>query len=308
MAGGQGLVDVTNPGFHTSLSDVSSPRNGPGSADVSNPGFQTSHTDVSSPRNGSEPAPEKGPRPVDAREPGGFGGDLGYRARLMFRLMTVNLLHDRCDVAGFSRLLERLDPDVVVTQELGPTCADILGSAYPHHRLRPALDFTGRGIATRLPVSFGDVDMPGRPGTSATLELDSGVVRMAGVHLLNPINFPWWASVKDRGRQLERLFAWLEEDIETPVVVAGDFNASPRWPAYRRTAARLADLVAERAARAGVQPERTWSWRPGWPRLLRIDHVFGRDVKATHVEVHTIRGTDHAPVVVDLELLSRAPR
>lgn len=220
----------------------------------------------------------------------------------MFRLMTVNLLHDRCDVADFASALERFDPDVVVTQELGPICADVLASAYPGHRLRPALDFTGRGIATRLPATFGDVDMPGRPGTSASLDVGGGVVRLAGIHLLNPITFPWGLSVRGRGRQLRGLFEWLDEDVDTPVVVAGDFNASPRWPAYKSTAARLTDLVAERATRDGLRAERTWAWRPGWPRLLRIDHVFGRGVTADHVGVHTIAGTDHAPLVVDLAL------
>lgn len=215
--------------------------------------------------------------------------------------MTANLLHEYCDAADFARILEKHDPDVVVTQELGPRAADVLASAYPNHRIRPALDFTGRGIATRLEAEFGDIDMPGRDGTSAVFEVDGSPLRLAGIHLLNPVNFPWWSTVRDRRAQLDGLFHWIERS-RGPVLVAGDFNASPRWPAYRQVRARLVDLVAEWADRAGTEAERTWAYRPGWPRLLRIDHVFGRGVVATGVSVDTIRGTDHHPVIVDLEL------
>lgn len=212
--------------------------------------------------------------------------------------MTSNLLHEHADAAHFAAVLAEHDPDVVVTQELGPRCADVLASAYLHHRLRPALDFTGRGIATRLDVVFGDIDMPGRHGTSASLQVDGHTVRLAGVHLLNPLHFPWWVTARARGRQLDGLFEWMDKG-EDPVVVAGDFNASPRWPAYRRTAERLTDLVLE----AHPEAERTWSWRPGWPRLLRIDHVFGSGVRATDISVSSIEGTDHVALIVDLEAI-----
>lgn len=216
--------------------------------------------------------------------------------------MTVNLLHVRSDANHFARVLERLNPDVVVVQELGPYCAEVLASVYPNHRLRPSLDFVGRGIATRLDATFGDIDLPGRPGTSAVLDVKGTAVRVAGMHLLNPLHFPWWVTARDRGRQLDGLFRWLDIGDDGPVVIAGDFNASPRWPAYKMVVSRLTDLVSERAEREGVDPDRTWGWRPGWPRLLRIDHVFGDGVEATEVIVEPVRGTDHRALVVDIEL------
>lgn len=221
----------------------------------------------------------------------------------MFRLLTANLLHDLCDAGDFARLVERLDPDVIVTQELGPFCADVVAGAYPNHRLRPALDFTGRGMATRFEARFGDIEMPGRMGTSAVLDVDGRPVRVAGVHLLNPVVFPWWRSARGRGRQLGGLFSWLDDDSSTPTVVAGDFNASPSWPVYRKTAARLTDLVEQWASGAGTNAAPTWGWRPGWPRLLRIDHVFGSGVRAREVGVHPVEGSDHASLVVDLEIV-----
>lgn len=218
-----------------------------------------------------------------------------------FSLMTSNLLHEYCDVSDFARVVEQYDPDVVVTQELGPGPADVLAAAYPNHRLRPSLDFTGRGIATRLDVEFDNIDMPGRDGTAAVVQVDDLAVRLAGVHLLNPIHFPWWVAAGNRGRQLDGLMRWAQSGTG-PVVVAGDFNASPLWPAYKRMAGRFDDLIVEWAESSDRGAERTWAWRPGWPLLLRIDHVFGLGVEAANVEVVPIKGTDHRAIVVDLEV------
>jgi endonuclease/exonuclease/phosphatase (EEP) superfamily protein YafD len=216
------------------------------------------------------------------------------------RLMTVNLLHDHCDPSDFARVLGEVEPDVVVTQELGPMCADVLASRYPNHRLRPALGFVGRGIATRLEATFDDIDMPGRPGTEAILAVGEHSVHLAGVHLLNPIQFPWWEMVRTRRGQLSGLFEWLDQRGNGPVIVAGDFNASPRWPAYRQMARHLDDLAADWAERVGADTQRTWGWRPGWPRMLRIDHIFGHGIVADEVQVVPVLGSDHAAVVADL--------
>lgn len=219
-----------------------------------------------------------------------------------FRLMTVNLLHERSDPSFFARVLERVAPDVVVTQELGPFSADVVASAFPNHRLRPALGFTGRGVATRFDVEFDDIDMPGRPGTAAVLDVAGTTVSLAGIHLLNPVHFPWWVTARGRGHQLEGLFTWLDQAGDGPLLVAGDFNASPRWPAYKQMAGRLTDVVADWAEREGRKTERTWGWRPGWPKMLRIDHVFGAGVSATEVRIQPMLGSDHSAVIVDVEV------
>ena len=219
------------------------------------------------------------------------------------RLMTSNLLHGGADVDAYRRLLNRLEPDVVVTQELGFGYVEVLTERYDNHYLHPSDDFTGRGIATHLDAEFGDIPMPARFGTSATLDFGGKPWNLAGVHLLNPIGFPWWTSVTTRSGQLEAIDLW-SQTVSGPSIVAGDFNASPRWPAYRHMAEGWTDLVAEHVSESGERPEKTWGWRPGWPRLLRIDHVFGRGVVANDVSVVLIKGSDHDAVVVDLSLTS----
>ncbi len=218
-----------------------------------------------------------------------------------FRLMTANLLHRHLDVGHFERVVDQYDPDVVVTQELGPGAASVLERKYPHHQLRPALSFRGRGIATRFEARFGDIPMPRRKGTFSVIEVGDTPVRLAGIHLINPIDFPWWRSVRTRGRQLDRLFEWVDTG-QGPLVLAGDCNASPKWPAYKQLSSRFDDLVLDWARSNGRRPERTWGWRPGSPLLLRIDHVFGVGVIARDVEVVPVVGSDHRALVADLEV------
>lgn len=213
--------------------------------------------------------------------------------------MSANLLHERCDVSHFSRLLEDLSPDVVVTQELGPETAKVLTASYANHRLRPSGDYTGRGIATRFEAEFGDLPMPGRIGTSAVLSVRGTTIRLAGVHLRNPVDFPWWATARDRGKQIEILLEWVDS-APGPVIIGGDFNASPAWPAYRRVASRVTDLIEEHASSMGASPKPTWGWRPGWPRMLRIDHVFGRGVRVDDCLLAPVAGSDHAAIVADV--------
>jgi endonuclease/exonuclease/phosphatase (EEP) superfamily protein YafD len=125
----------------------------------------------------------------------------------------------------------------------------------------------------------------------------------------NAVAFPWWRSVRLRREQLAALFAWADANVGAgSFVLAGDMNASPAWPVYRRLAERWEDLVLDQAREAQTSPAPTWAWRPGWPRMLRIDHVFGRGVRAVATRVEPVRGSDHAALVVDLEPIRAVQR
>lgn len=216
------------------------------------------------------------------------------------RLMTCNILKGRPGPEVFAALLDRFDPDVVAVQELDETCAAVLTARFANHQLAPAEDASGRGMAVRFDAEFGEVPMPGRSGGWTRFETEGHTWSVAGVHLLNAIDFPWWTSVKGRAGQLEAIREWAEAVESGSTVVAGDFNASPAWPAYKEMASTLTDLPAAWAAERGSRPERTWGWRPGWPRMLRIDHIFGSRVGVSDVVVAPIPGSDHDAVVADL--------
>jgi hypothetical protein len=217
------------------------------------------------------------------------------------RLMTANLLVDRADIAYLGYALDVIQPDLFAIQELGHKAADLIASRFAHHDLRPKLDSRGRGIASMFSARFGEIPLPWRAGLWAEIEHGPQRWILANVHMRNPIVLPWWRSVRLRAGQVEALFNWSEGQPEgQPIVLAGDMNASPAWPVYRRLAGRWDDLAARSASDSGGRPAPTWAWRPGWPRLLRIDHVFGTGAQAVSTQVVPLRGSDHAAVVVDL--------
>jgi endonuclease/exonuclease/phosphatase (EEP) superfamily protein YafD len=192
---------------------------------------------------------------------------------------------------------------MVVIQEMGPDISEVIERRYPYHDLDPRLDHQGRGIACTIPSTFASMPLPWRWLAWARIEIDSEPVVVAGTHMRNPVVFPWWTSVRLRREQLTALFAWADATVgDGPFILAGDMNASPAWPVYRRLAERWEDLVLSQAREAGTSPGPTWAWRPAWPRMLRIDHVFGRGARAIAAQIEPVLGSDHAAVVVDLAL------
>ena len=220
-----------------------------------------------------------------------------------FRLMTANLLNGMADAEHLAEVLDHVRPDVIVTQEMGPDVAEVIASRYPHHDLHPDLVHQGRGIASSFDAEFGPLVLPWRSGSWARLDIGFQQLIVADVHMLNPISFPWWVSVRRRTEQLDALFLWADRTIgNEAVVVAGDMNATPRWPLYRRLAERWDDLVVNAAESSGTSPAPTWGLRPSWPPMLRIDHVLGSGVRAVGTAVERLQGSDHSALVVNMEL------
>jgi endonuclease/exonuclease/phosphatase (EEP) superfamily protein YafD len=149
--------------------------------------------------------------------------------------------------------------------------------------------------------------LPYRDAGVATLsdehwpELD-GALEIVNVHVSAPTQHPVWLQPVRRFRQSQRLVEYLDAEPSRPRLVVGDFNSTPAWPLYWRMASRLEDLARSHAARRGTRPQRTWSRWPEGPRLLRIDHCFGRGIHPEDVQVHPVPGSDHSAVVVDLVL------
>lgn len=220
-----------------------------------------------------------------------------------FKLMTANLLNGRAEPSHLSEILDRIEPDVVVTQEMGPDAAEVIAAKFPHHDLRPDLNHQGRGIASRFDAQFETLALPWRPGSWARVDIGPSRLVVAGVHMLNPVGFPWWRTVPGRRDQLDALISWADHTVEPdePLVIAGDMNATPRWPLYRRLAERWNDLVLTSSGGSSSKSAPTWTWRPGWPLMLRIDHVFGAGVRGVGTAVERLSGSDHAALITNLE-------
>jgi endonuclease/exonuclease/phosphatase (EEP) superfamily protein YafD len=223
------------------------------------------------------------------------------------RVMTANLWWRKADPAALARCLEAVEPDVLAVQELGHEQAEAIASVLPHGRLEPRLDYEGMGIALRRPTEVNPLSLERRNGWLARLapELWPGLdreVEVVNVHVLAPHAFPFWRTLQTRRDQVRGLARWLDENPHAARVVCGDLNATPAWPAYRRIAERLTDVVHHHAAGSGARAPRTWGPWHGAPRMLRIDHVFASGGQVLDVRHLPIVGSDHTALVVDFEL------
>lgn len=218
------------------------------------------------------------------------------------RVLTANLFNGRAHPLEFGKLLDRAQPDVIAVQELAPNVAPEIASRFSYRDLDARLDHRGLGIASRFPATFGGVPMANRPARFATIQSGDTTLELVNVHLLNPLQFPWWASVRGRTEQISSVARFFGSRPERPRLVVGDMNASPAWPAYRKLKQGFDDQVAKTAARNGSRAKPTWAYRDGLPRMLRIDHVFGSGIEPVSAEVRRVMGSDHAALVVDLDV------
>jgi endonuclease/exonuclease/phosphatase family metal-dependent hydrolase len=241
---------------------------------------------------------------------------LGAAPRHPDRLRLVSYNLKSCLLSSVEQLgtvLERLEPDVVALQEVDrflPRSGELDQAAHLAARLEMRFAFAatlahgdghyGIALLSRLPIRQTRrwslrARLASEPRASLDMQLalgpeaDAPTLRVVVLHA----DFLPWAA----GRYAAELLRVCTAELGRGLLLAGDLNATPRRRGPRLLrAAGFHDLIAEH----GEAP--TFVWRR-WRR--RIDYVFADDpvAAATHaVEVPAIAGSDHRPVVVDLEL------
>ncbi len=198
-----------------------------------------------------------------------------------------------------------VDADVVAIEELanapGRLLEKELAGRYPHRFVFPVDTGAGLGMFSKLPlrdpqiVYFAD---PGLPSVVAGLQLEGGDATIVVTHPLSPTT-PY--GYRLRNRQLAAI-ARSRPEYSERLIVVGDLNVTS-W------SGSFSDLLEE----ARLRDTRTgFGIQPTWPSLgfrraalVPIDHCLVSE----HFEVVSRRvgedvGSDHLPIVVELELIS----
>jgi endonuclease/exonuclease/phosphatase family metal-dependent hydrolase len=230
---------------------------------------------------------------------------MGDEVPQRLRVLSANLWNGLADPDGFVSLVKRMRADVVAVQELTPPQAEALRRHLPHGRLEPATDFTGMGIAARMPLAVRRLALPRRDARIADVRLGTAAgeavaVELVNIHVEAPHNLPTWKSLARRRGQWRGLERHLKANPHRPRLVVGDFNSTPLWPFYRRVVGHLHDAALIHARRTGGRTARTWGPWPGGPRLLRIDHAFVRHVEVFDFAVVDVPFGDHCAVLVEI--------
>jgi endonuclease/exonuclease/phosphatase (EEP) superfamily protein YafD len=228
------------------------------------------------------------PRAIARRQPAAEGPELS--------VLTINLLAGGAAAPGLVALVRATGADVLVLQELTDESAMRLKRSGLHELLpNEMLDveghrYRGSGIYSRYPLSDGLVighSYASQP--TARLDLPFGQsVQFVCVHPHPPFP-PWsWAAARRWRGEL----AVLPQPGDPPVILVGDYNATPDHAQFRRLL-RLGYVDAASQVGNGLVP--TWGPEPrGRPALFTVDHVLVDPrcaVLAT--SVHAVAGSDH---------------
>ncbi|QKZ20044.1 endonuclease/exonuclease/phosphatase family protein [Streptomyces chartreusis] len=219
-----------------------------------------------------------------------------------FRVLTSNVEFGQAADA-LAAAVRRAKPDIVFVQECDAGCdgklRKELGGDYPHRAATVLAGSKGSLVLSRFPLDAAD-DVPGTmamPG--AVADVRGNAVRLQLAHPMPPL--PGRTDVWRR--ELGELRDFAAEDHRTPLVLAGDFNASQDHAAFRR----ILDTGMQDAARLDGH-DRT----PSWPARttptfgVQIDHVLlSEDFSASAVRFLDLAGTDHRALVADLTLHQR---
>lgn len=223
----------------------------------------------------------------------GAGGSKTDVARV--RLMTVNVLTVNTNHEGFAAVLAKEQPDVVALQELNQVWVDALREiedVYPHHVFDPRSDNFGIGLMSRYPLeSVEFVDLFGVNAIRAEVVVDGQRLTILNVHTLPPAS-PSYAAI--RNQQLDRI-AGLVQNVESPLVVLGDLNAT-MWSPYFRDLLKRTNLLD---ARKGYGILATWPDDLA-PLTIPIDHCLYTPPLAVQ-DFHSgprFR-SDHLPLTID---------
>ena len=238
---------------------------------------------------------------------------------LKLRVMTYNVhsclgMDGRRSPERIARMIGKFDPDIVALQEIDNGRPS---SGYVHQVRRMAAllnmhfvyfpviqageDEYGNAFLSRWPLHLVAsaqlphiLDREPRGILWATLAVGRVQVQFLATHL--------GLLASERRQQIDALMSesWVgRARREGPTILMGDFNATEKGYAWKRTVQDLRDV---QRALNGWKPRKTWfSTHPS----LRLDHIFVSgdiQVEAVHRPIGTDfqMASDHLPLVADL--------
>lgn len=213
-------------------------------------------------------------------------------------IAASNVGPDHTSVQAMAADVLAIDADVLNILELTPGDQVALRAAgieekYPYSIEDPQTGAHGSGIYSRYPIRNGDVlYVDGTPMARAIIELPSGPTTVVAVHTTQPLAGPRFLNV-----ELQQLQQHVEQ-IDGPVILAGDFNATRQHQAFR-------ELLESGFRDAHLEAGRGWSatWPMGrrLPPFALIDRVVVSDgLTASSVAEVKISGSDHRAVVATI--------
>ncbi|MEQ1823473.1 MAG: endonuclease/exonuclease/phosphatase family protein [Fimbriimonadaceae bacterium] len=225
------------------------------------------------------------------------------------RVLSWNVMRG---VKGFDQLKATIlaaNPDVMVlvdsdTESLNSELPAYLAANFPSYKF---VREGQMGIGSRFPViSTQFVSSPEglrtRPFLECVLNVNNKPLRVIAAHLSRPRLtglLKWdFSDVRNSYRkhraQVTRLLEFADSN-QTPTLLSGDFNMTPRTEDYDRIATKFKDSFAEAGKGCG------WSF-PQPIEGMRLDYIWARGLTPVNTEFSGHGASDHLAFIADFKL------
>jgi len=231
------------------------------------------------------------------------------------RVMTLNLEGGIVDWQKLNQLISLFEPDVMLFQECPNNVSDYLLPSWNTNQVGEI------AIASRYPLGSPTVvnrslghRYPRAIGVSAMIDLPSGTVTIASIHLLSPsdglnriLSRNTLFDLTQR-TVIEQEIDWRRdeaghlssnfEDGPDTLIIAGDFNMPVESSIYRSNWSAFQNAFSWSGFGCGAT---AFQERGGLWNSSRIDHVLYRgDLRCTSSWIGRDVGSDHRPLFADM--------
>ncbi len=219
------------------------------------------------------------------------------------RVLALNVLTTNRDHARAADWIVSEDADVLVLMETSERWVERLARPLAgYDRLDTATirdDNFGLSVYVRRGLGVGDVRVmetaQSIPWIDAEITKESQRFHLIAIHTLPPVG---QNGANRRGEQLVALGEHVD-DLEGPVVVAGDLNAT----LWSHDLIQVLDGERLRPACLGFGPQGSWPSGLWFTGMILIDHVLvSEEVTIKDHRIGVDVGSDHRGLVVDLRL------
>jgi endonuclease/exonuclease/phosphatase (EEP) superfamily protein YafD len=229
-----------------------------------------------------------------------------------FRLLIFNLHRQNTQYEAVLDFVQQVQPDLALFMEVNDAWVasfDTLAADLPYTmgHIEP-VDF-GMMLYSRFPLENTQIQRwkpDTYPSFTGQMTIQGKSLAFTGTHPLPPYRPDFFQS---RNQQLEQVGQYLQT-VSGPQILLGDLNVTPWSPYYQRLVRR----TGLKNARQGFGLLPSWPTAyptfslPGWVLLLLsipIDHcLLSPELSVVNVQVGPGLGSDHRPLMVDLQLSS----
>ena len=222
------------------------------------------------------------------------------------RILTANVLDTNRDAKPLIALIQKHNPDVLVTLESDQWWQDqldVLEAEMPHTLKRTETNGYGMHVYSRLPLRDTEIAYlvePDKPSMHLLVTLRSG--QQVRMHILHPAPPSPTENLESTERDAELVIvARKVAESEQPIIVTGDFN-DVAWSATTRLFRKISKLLDPRVGRGMFNTFHAKYFFCRWP----LDYIFhSRHFTLISMQRLPRFGSDHFALLTNLAFTPR---